>query len=97
MLHACIQLYSVVPAGEMTAVQLYCQPLRVSMVSMLRPASPCACIVGGGGGGGWGAVGGASAADFFRSWSALPARAEVTGENGPPPHGWTRRHVQCVI
>ncbi|GAX78147.1 hypothetical protein CEUSTIGMA_g5589.t1 [Chlamydomonas eustigma] len=67
----CVQLYSPVPDGEMTPVLLYCQPLRVSMVATLRPTPAVSLLVGG--------KEGSSAADFFRLWSALPARAEISG------------------
>ena len=70
-----MQLYPAMPAGEPMAVQMHCRPLRVSMTSTLRPAPPH----GGGGRGGGGVGEGTSASEFFRTWSALPARTEMAG------------------
>jgi hypothetical protein len=63
-----VQLYNAAPPGEATPVQLYCQPLKVSMMSVLRPPPPPAPL---------GAP--PSAAEFFRQWSGLPARTELSG------------------
>ncbi len=75
----CVQLYAPVPPGETTSVQLLCRPLKVSMVGTLRPAAAFAPTTVGLPLGGFKIAQEPSAADFFRLWSALPARAEISG------------------
>ncbi|KAG1668626.1 hypothetical protein FOA52_002479 [Chlamydomonas sp. UWO 241] len=87
-----IELYSSVPPGEAAPVQLFCDPLPIPMTMGLRAVGPTAPPL-------------LTAPDFFRLWSSLPARTELSGTCAWPGadgqattlSGLLRAPLTCVL